>query len=240
MNPNHGNWMAPRLRRAAALTLAELLVTVTLVALLAALFFPLARTVANSGNRAKGIANLRQVGAAVAGYTGDHQGRLPGPAPLGIYPDYNAPLASTAKALGAALGVYLGLPAPSTLKSGETVVVPALVCPGFKAMMKDSLLAPNLVQNAGLSDQPGVEGKIRVFGSIGSDKPPLMLNDLVRLGGLSKIWLLTNLDQQSPDRLTQGSGWVANLPPAPVYRTTRLRLFADGHVEAVALDAPLL
>lgn len=240
---NAEKWTGSRCRKTVAFTLIELLIAIALIASLAALFFPVAGRMMNSGNQAKGIANLRQVGAAVACYTSDHQGRLPGPAPLGIAPDYNHNLASTSKVVAASLGVYLGMPASSILKNGETVIVPALVCPGFKAVMKDPLIAPNYIQNAALSTEPGVMGKIRVFGMLASgniaEVQPLTLNDLTRLGGISKIWLLTNLDQKSPVQLTQGSNWIPNLPPTPVYKTTRLRLFADAHIEAVALDAPI-
>lgn len=230
-----------RLRR--AFTLVELLASISIVVLLAALLFPTVGKVRAMGLRAKGISNLRQVGLAVVNFAGENKGTLPGPGTTGYYPFYNhSGMNSNYKVVGQ-LAPYLGLPDPATMTGADMVTVPVLEDPGFKEVMKDSSVAPNFVQNSVLSDQPGVAGKIRVFGNIASSgvaaTSPLTLFDVARMGGPSKIWMLTTTDQQLPSSLTNKSGWVSSLPATPAYGNVRLRLYVDAHVEAVPLDAPL-
>lgn len=230
-------------RRARAFTLIEMLAAIAVIVVLASSLLPVLGNLKRDANRAQGTSNLRQVGAAIIAFAGENNARLPGPAPLGIYPDYSRADATNARALGASLAPYMGLPDASTLKPKESVSIPGLVCPGFKSVKGDPSAAPNWVQNAALSDEPGKAGKVRVFGALEAGtaeaKLPLTMFQVANLGGPSKVWALTNLDQDLPSTLTQGSGWLPRVPADPVYKKVRLRLFLDGHVEAVALDAPV-
>jgi prepilin-type N-terminal cleavage/methylation domain-containing protein len=230
-------------RAVAGFTLVEILSTIAVAAILVALLFPAANKMTNIGNKAKGITNLRQVGLAVMSFANENQGRLPGPAPLGILPYYNRQGRNSNLIFGAQLALYLGLPDAASLPLSENVVVPVLADPGFKAAKKDSTVAPNFVQNPLLSDKPGVAGKIHIFGIVKSgsvaETPSLTIPQISQLGGPSKVWMLTNTDQKLPKTLTMGSGWVSNLPATPAYQNVRLRLYVDAHVETVPLDAPL-
>jgi len=62
-------------------TLVELLVTVGIIAILAALLFPLGKTFVNRGKDAKCLANLRQIAVGCLTYANDN---------LGVLPRYNA------------------------------------------------------------------------------------------------------------------------------------------------------
>lgn len=227
-----------------AFTLVEMLVTVMIVGLLAALLLPVIGKARNSGAQAKGIANLRQIGLAVQTFATENENRLPGPAPLGVLSYYNRAGRNSSHAFPAKIAPYLGLPDAATLPTSQDIIVPALEDPGFKITMLVSTNAPNFVQNPVLSDEPGVEGKKHIFGNIATSglpaTNPLTIFDVVNLGGPSKVWMLTTTDQQLPAKLTNKSGWIPKLPPAPPYGKSRLRLFVDGHVETVPLDAPLL
>lgn len=232
------------INRHSAFTLVEMLVTVMIIGLLAALLLPAMGKVRNSGAQAKGIANLRQVGLAVQSFASENESRLPGPAPLGVLSYYNRAGRNSSHAFPAKIAPYLGLPDAATLPTSQDVIVPVLEDPGFMITMLVSTNAPNFVQNPVLSDEAGVEGKRHIFGNIATSglpaTNPLTIFDVANLGGPSKVWMLTTTDQQLPAKLTNKSGWIPKLPPTPPYGKSRLRLFVDGHVEAVPLDAPLL
>lgn len=71
----HPPRLSSRLKR--AFTLMELLAVVATVALLAALLIPGFQTMLTRAEGAKCMANLRQIGSAVAAYTAEHDGAFP-------------------------------------------------------------------------------------------------------------------------------------------------------------------
>ena len=77
-----------------AFTLVELLVVITIVAVLAAVLFSVATNVRKKASSAISVANLRQVGAAIASYAGDNSTTLPGPILTDQYPRYQNNAAS--------------------------------------------------------------------------------------------------------------------------------------------------
>jgi len=60
-----------------AFTLIEMLITLAIVAILAALLVPTVRSVLSRGKAAKCVSNLRQIGVAVAAYAADNNGAFP-------------------------------------------------------------------------------------------------------------------------------------------------------------------
>lgn len=64
-------------RPPAAFTLIELLVTIAIVALLSAIAFPVFNSARLTGRRTVSMANMRQFGIALLGYTADHSGQFP-------------------------------------------------------------------------------------------------------------------------------------------------------------------
>jgi type II secretory pathway pseudopilin PulG len=76
----------------------ELLVTITVIALLAALILPALASAKQSARKASCISNLRQVGIAIHAYAGDFSGNIPyGPkappftSPADFYPSTGTP-----------------------------------------------------------------------------------------------------------------------------------------------------
>ena len=66
---------APR----SAYSMVEILVTMAIIAVLAAVGFPALSAYQKSAHQAQCIANLKQLARAVANYTADHNGLIPGP-----------------------------------------------------------------------------------------------------------------------------------------------------------------
>lgn len=58
-------------------TLIELLVVIAILAILAAILFPVAKSMLASGQTGKAVSNLRQIGVLVASYAAENNNRLP-------------------------------------------------------------------------------------------------------------------------------------------------------------------
>jgi prepilin-type N-terminal cleavage/methylation domain-containing protein/prepilin-type processing-associated H-X9-DG protein len=112
-------------------TLAELLVVMAIIAILAALLLPALSAAKTDSRRIACISNLRQVGLAVQTYSMDYNGRIPyGPKappavnPVDFYTSTGAPTSLISLQSGAAVGLGLML-------SGALASQPkALFCPG--------------------------------------------------------------------------------------------------------------
>jgi prepilin-type N-terminal cleavage/methylation domain-containing protein/prepilin-type processing-associated H-X9-DG protein len=70
--------MAPMKNTAPAFTLIELLVVIAMIAVLASLAYAGAGAMIGKGHATKCLANMRQIGAAMQMFAGDHDGKLPG------------------------------------------------------------------------------------------------------------------------------------------------------------------
>lgn len=93
-------------RKPLGFTLVELLVVVAIIGILAALLFPLGKSMIEKGNSTKCVNNLRQIGGAIGQYINDNDGYLPysaGPSYAGVGTSY------TFSVWQAPLAYYLGI-----------------------------------------------------------------------------------------------------------------------------------
>lgn len=235
-----------RRRPGAAFTLVELLVVVAVIAVLAGLLLPGVLRARANALRTKDLSNLRQVGAALLTYAGDHDGQLPGPMPVGQEAVYTGTMSPPGAYLGYFLAAYLGSP-PPVAHDNTYYICPPLVSAALHALRpKDTAYQINFMVNYGSPDLPpdpaGVNGRLSIFGNKGNvgttaTNPgvnPALLATLAAQGTPSKMWMLCDLDQQVSAPSIRASGWFSGLPAKPVHGDARLYLYADGHTAAVS------
>ncbi len=104
-------------------SLIELLVTIAIVAALAALLLPAIGLVRKNGDRSKTASNLRQVGVALISYAGDHQQMLP--EAHGSVPYKTSPGATDEVAWQQQLDPYIGFTGESDQTTGARKVFTA-------------------------------------------------------------------------------------------------------------------
>jgi prepilin-type N-terminal cleavage/methylation domain-containing protein/prepilin-type processing-associated H-X9-DG protein len=110
-----------------AFTLIELLVVVAIIAILAGLLLPAFARMQILTDRAKCASNLRQVGAAINAYVGEHDGYLPGPLWTWQNPWYKP---SDYGGLGYHLLKYLKLTFAADIE--QSLKADVLMCPAWQ------------------------------------------------------------------------------------------------------------
>ena len=247
---------------AAAFTLIELLVVIAIIAILAGLLFPAFGRMQALADRAHCASNLRQVGAAINSYVGDHDGLLPGPLWTWQNPFYKS---GDYGALGTVLAKYLKL-APGDDSQRADI----LMCPAWQ---RGSPYADNefficYIMNSRVNVAPcgSIAKAINPWGDaeikydngnqpdpdpFAGDKPlplaslPNKDNDGKSISA-STIWAMQDFDKQSAQGCTRNDCWVGSTCPAlptdnrfpsvvpkPVHVDVRNTLFFDFHVEAI-------
>lgn len=211
-----------RLRAEAGFSLTEVLVTITILGIIAALTFPVFGNMQAQAKRSECANNLRQIGIALNLFVGDNANRLPKSwvsTPCNVHtrePDRFGPLSGH-------LARYLGHDTPSMT---EKVFVPEFQCPAYPSQ----LTAAEALE-AGAGNHITYRLVYRLNSSIpllfgNATTPPLKLSALESATGegLATIPLLFNMDQGLP--LYHGS----DVPQVPVHGAGRNVLFFDGRV----------
>jgi prepilin-type N-terminal cleavage/methylation domain-containing protein len=204
-------------------TLMELLVVISLVAILAALATSGLMRALKAGDRTKAVAQIRQIGIALMVYVADHDGNLPGPMKSGQGALYEP---EATDQLAGALGPYLGVQEPETATVVPTFLPPAYV----KAMSQvPAEEARPYVLNISASTTGGT---IRPWGSAAAP----VENPMRLLAVPTSTWALVDADQLNPQ--VQGQPWAGKTPNKIVHGSQRLALFFDG--SAGPIDSSLL
>jgi prepilin-type N-terminal cleavage/methylation domain-containing protein/prepilin-type processing-associated H-X9-DG protein len=210
-------------------TLIELLVVVAIIAVLAALLIPVVGMVRRRADGTACLSNLRQVGAGISSYIGEHDGELPGPLWRWQSCWYND---GDSGALGSVLAPYLGLD-----KDGETRRAEMLVCPAWQKgapYLQDELWIMNMeVRTTGdeiinpwgdadlaSDDAPDPEGHDQ----------PMRLSAMSDVN-LARTWAMQDMDLQSPVPVVPH-----DIAPKPVHGEVRNALFFDFHAEPVPAE----
>lgn len=213
--------------RTKGFTLIELLAVVSIIAILASLVFAGSRKIITSADSVGCLNNLRQIGAAVTLYAGEHQGSLPGPCDNSIRTTYRV----NNNDFGAFLAPYWNLPPADTV----TRDAPALMCPAWKRQIKaaDGKCYWNPPRIKGYYN---ADGSPKYFPFKGAPDSPLRLQTILSIPGLmaSKQWMIQDFDQINNSQVAM-PGQAA----APVHGSIRNVLFFDCHVESVPVSTVL-
>ena len=197
---------------------------------------PVLGKVTESGRAASCLSNMRQVAAACAAYSNEHNQTLPGPCYAGqnaycrYYYDTNGVANDPAGGLLNFIAPYLGI-TPTTISTYE----PVFMCPTFalvspsKNAGTDWILNNSIRTTSGLTAQP--------FGyPAGNASNPAAAS--MRLADLdfrtSTVWMLTELDKSW--YTNSSSGWYNTLPPqtTPLHGSFRNAIFFDFHAGHVS------
>jgi prepilin-type N-terminal cleavage/methylation domain-containing protein len=212
-------------------TLIELMVVISVVALLAALLLPALASAKDKVRRASCLSNLRQVGIAIHLYADDHDGNIPyGPiappftSPASFYPSTGTPTSLLSLQSGAPVG--LGLLLQQYLADAPRV----LFCPGSD----QPLDAHTELDRVGKTQAQGSYyyrhgGNTRLFDNPSEQLPPAHLR-LYNLGlnrnGQPIRALALDTQFLAPDTLES-----FNIKPRTHHQQRAVNiLFAEGHV----------
>lgn len=216
--------------RSQGFTLIELLVVIAIVAILAALGITSSKKAISSADNVRCIANLRQIGSAIALYGGDNQGLLPGQCDNSIRTTYRINNGD----LGAFLAPYWGLPAADTVTRDAA----PLMCPAWKKSMKAAdgkcYWSPFRFKGFYNSDNPS--GYYSPFGKGQPDGKPLRMQAILSISGFaaSRQWMIQDFDG------VNGSGLaMPGQSATPVHGSVRNVLFFDFHAESIPVSTIL-
>ena len=200
-------------------TLVELLVVIGVIAVLAALSLAVLSKVGAASDRSKAISNMRQIGAGIALFAADNDGRLPGPLWPGQLAQFDP---ARSGRLVRELAPYLGIPTPTAPK-----VEPLFVPPAYRKAVSPAFLDSARTYVVNMSIRAG-DKTIIPWGNLAS--PPS--TQPLKLSVISpQAWGLSDADGLHPR--VAGTSWAPNTPPKPIHTPKRLAWFFNGSVSPV-------
>lgn len=233
------NFEKPRLVN--GFTLVELLVSISIIGLLAGLSTVGVQKAIEAGNRTKDLSMLKQVGIGMMNYVGDNDGYLPGPIPTPVRAYVERGGDTTPYLLTERLWTYMGknigdyprrFPAVADFmlfqaakkKWGKNTVQKAQDIT-ILATRRGAATMPYLTQRGEYDQDPWGWGPTR--GAPNANPP----KKLITIPSPATTWALRDVDMESEDE-SAAEASKANLTPTPLHGSTRLHLYFDGHVEA--------
>ncbi len=248
-------------RATSAFTIVEVLVATLIVSVLVALALPVLGRSQEIRDDLQCISNLRQIGAGILVYAGDHNDHLPGPLLVGQLPYWEVSGGGDPKVLATHLQKYLAVIPTRSKKGGDVFNCPA----NRRAVLTRPEETPVFMINTevAMNNRVGPQApfgypntyyadyRYNLAGGIlrdavlkngkPQDEPPMklsMLDDIVDDQGQyarSKTWALKDIDQSEPILEREKSSYRTRLPKKMAHRLYRNALFFDFHVGRVNL-----
>jgi prepilin-type N-terminal cleavage/methylation domain-containing protein len=246
-------------------TLVELLVCMSILAVLATLTFNAATAVRERAAQARVTTNLRQVTVAMLAFAGENDGRLPGMEGLGLEAGVQDTFVPGEGKGGwgdprARLGYWVA-PYCGVVMNGSASVIPGFSDPLWVLAMKkqrNDLMATangrkwavSLALNPICKKQhfPELAADFQPFGTSGANggkdgvpngTAPKTLATVAVTIPASRVWCLTQADQQLPNVSNiQASSLNASLPQ-PLFKRNRVTSFFDGSARLVPVETDM-
>ena len=211
-------------------TLTEILVTITIIIILAVVVFTASSRIVNSAQKAVCVQNLRGIGIAIQAYCTDRNGRLPGPLNVGQSALVNPNAASPGPQLVHYIAPYL----EGTRDSDTPYLVSNFGCPSLMKRIDPSNRQPPIVYRMGHDDLEDVYGR-KGF--------PWVWNNPA--GATGQPWRLDQINPRSAGRVyamieqdqSMGGSWTNNGAKEPAHGSERMALFFDWSVKPVPVTA---
>lgn len=207
-----------RSRSCRGLSLVELLVTMAIAAILAAIMMSAINSARAYGDRSKAIANMRAIGTGIGHYAAERDGVLPGPLWPGQVAEFDP---NRAGRLVRELAPYLGIETPAAPK-----VIDLFVPPSYRKETKPASLGTSriFVMNMAIS---GSNSTVNPWGSLAANDGSSPARMAAIPGG---AWGFSDADQLHPRVI--GASWAANTPAKPIHGK-RLAWHFNGSVSQV-------
>lgn len=215
MKPN-----SSRITHPAGFTLVELLVTVTIIIVLAALTYMGSSAFLKRAAAVKDMSNMKNLWTAINLYVGDNNDTLPGPLNAGQKAIYGA--SASYGRVNFYLAPYLGYTTP---KDGD--FLEAMASTGWQKTSKTKAAPCYYIR----SDVPTEVGTatIKPWGyptGATADRKPMKMSAAFSQINTSRTWAITDVDQLHPD--IGSAAWKADVPEKMAHGSYRLAMYFDG------------
>lgn len=206
-----------RIRRRAGFTLVELLVTVTIILVLATMAFMGSSAFMKRAAATQDMATKKNIWAGIALYASDNNDLLPGPLFSGQRAIYGAK--STGR-VSHFIAPYLGYDAPATGEFFETMgaswqksdAAKSAPCYLFRLNTPTGVGTATVAPWGNANNKPNLQ--------------PLRLSATLSRIDSSRTWALTDVDQQHPE--VGSAAWRNEVPTTMSHGDHRLALYFDG------------
>lgn len=202
-------------------TLVELLVTVTIIIVMASLVVVLFGRISKSASSATMTNNLRQIGTAITLYADANNGKLPGPLHLGQRPIYR-----TSPATHLAYHLRDHFFPGQVPNNGQQIDV---LASSMWRKESPTLNGISLLTQQDVDPDPRATRNPWGYAGASQNDPNRQPVTLAKLASYGRLpWALIEADREHP--LVGSAGWRMEMPEKPVHGNHRLALNFDGSV----------
>lgn len=215
--------------RTSGFTLTELLVSIVIIAVLAAVLFGITRSIMRQAAATRDADTMSQIWTCILMYAGDQNDLMPGPLFTGQSPIYNKPISTNPREwrrLSDCLAPYLGYDKP---KQGD--FIEPLAASWQKTPQNRTTAAWHMQQELPIGDDGEMTENPWGRPAPASNRMPMRLSAVMSQPKTSRTWAMTEIDQLHPDRTPDPI-----TPEGLAHGTYRLGVYFDGSVRKLNVN----